>query len=213
MINFIPIFPLNTVVYPGEHLNLHIFETRYRQLITECFKEKKPFGIPVVLDKGLAEMGTLVSVTAIVKTYDDGKMDIQTRGIRIFNILEIVKEIPEKLYSGAIVNYPPNDESRHTVMMRNTLKTIRKMHGLLQITKDFKKPDEELVSYDIAHHAGLSLKEEYELLQLLKENQRLEYLKRHLKKVMPMIGGIENLKEKIKLNGHFRELKGFNFDL
>ena len=213
MINFIPIFPLNTVVYPGEHLNLHIFETRYRQLITECFKEKKPFGIPVVLDKGLAEMGTLVSVTAIVKTYDDGKMDIQTRGIRIFNILEIVKEIPEKLYSGAIVNYPPNDESRHTVMMRNTLKTIRKMHGLLQITKDFKKPDEELVSYDIAHHAGLSLKEEYELLLLLKENQRLEYLKRHLKKVMPMIGGIENLKEKIKLNGHFRELKGFNFDL
>ena len=213
MINFIPIFPLNTVVYPGEHLNLHIFETRYRQLITECFKEKKPFGIPVVLDKGLAEMGTLVSVTAIVKTYDDGKMDIQTRGIRIFNILEIVKEIPEKLYSGAIVNYPPNDESRHTVMMRNTLKTIRKMHGLLQITKDFKKPDEELLSYDIAHHAGLSLKEEYELLLLLKENQRLEYLKRHLKKVMPMIGGIENLKEKIKLNGHFRELKGFNFDL
>ena len=213
MINFIPIFPLNTVVYPGEHLNLHIFETRYRQLITECFKEKKPFGIPVVLDKGLAEMGTLVSVTAIVKTYDDGKMDIQTRGIRIFSILEIVKEIPEKLYSGAIVNYPPNDESRHTVMMRNTLKSIRKMHELLNVTKDFRKPDEELVSYDIAHHAGLSLKEEYELLLLLKENQRLEYLKRHLKKVLPMIGGIENLKEKIKLNGHFRELKGFNFDL
>jgi Lon protease-like protein len=213
MINFIPIFPLNTVVYPGEHLNLHIFETRYRQLITECFKEKKPFGIPVVLDKGLAEMGTLVSVTAIVKTYDDGKMDIQTRGIRIFSILEIVKEIPEKRYSGAIVNYPPNDESRHTVMMRNTLKSIRKMHELLNVTKDFRKPDEELVSYDIAHHAGLSLKEEYELLLLLKENQRLEYLKRHLKKVLPMIGGIENLKEKIKLNGHFRELKGFNFDL
>jgi len=213
MINFIPIFPLNTVVYPGEHLNLHIFETRYRQLITECFKEKKPFGIPVVLDKGLAEMGTLVSVAAIVKTYEDGKMDIQTRGIRIFSILEIVKEIPEKLYSGAIVNYPPNDESRHTVLMRNTLKSIRKMHELLHITKDFKKPDEELVSYDIAHHAGLSLKEEYELLLLLKENQRLEYLKRHLKKVLPMIGGIENLKEKIKLNGHFRELKGFNFDL
>jgi len=87
------------------------------------------------------------------------------------------------------------------------------MHELLHITKDFKKPDEELVSYDIAHHAGLSLKEEYELLLLLKENQRLEYLKRHLKKVLPMIGGIENLKEKIKLNGHFRELKGFNFDL
>ncbi|MFX7140708.1 LON peptidase substrate-binding domain-containing protein, partial [Acinetobacter baumannii] len=45
MINFIPIFPLSIVVFPGETLNLHIFEPRYRQLIQECFAEQKPFGI------------------------------------------------------------------------------------------------------------------------------------------------------------------------
>ena len=38
--------------------------------------------------------------------------------------------------------------------------------------------------------------------------QRLEYLKRHLFKVLPVVAGMENLKEKIQLNGHFREMKG-----
>ncbi len=80
------------------------------------------------------------------------------------------------------------------------------------MTKDFSKPDELLTSYDIAHHAGLSLEEEYEVLQLLHEMQRLEYLKRHLTKVLPVVAGMENLKEKIQLNGHFKEMKGFNFD-
>lgn len=70
MINFIPIFPLNIVVYPGEQLNLHIFEPRYKQLIRECVLEKKPFGIPTVIDHKLEEYGTRVFVTEIVKEYD-----------------------------------------------------------------------------------------------------------------------------------------------
>ena len=63
MTNFIPIFPLGIVVYPGEQVNLHIFEPRYKQLINDCFVTKKPFGIPAVLDNNVSEMGTLVKVT------------------------------------------------------------------------------------------------------------------------------------------------------
>ena len=59
MTNFIPIFPLAIVVYPGEDLNLHIFEPKYKQLINECFEQKKPFGIPVVIDNKMNELGTL----------------------------------------------------------------------------------------------------------------------------------------------------------
>ena len=55
MTNFIPIFPLELVVYPGEKLNLHIFEDRYKQLISECYKERKPFGIPPVIKNKIAE--------------------------------------------------------------------------------------------------------------------------------------------------------------
>ena len=212
MTNFVPIFPLGIVVYPGEALNLHIFEPRYRQLINECYAEAKPFGIPTVLNSGVAEMGTLVEITEIAEVHADGKMDIRTKGLQVFRILEIVKNIPEKLYSGAIVTYPHNKDTGHTELLRKVITGIRDLHRLLNISKDFKKEDTALSSYDIAHHAGLSLEEEYELLGLLHEWQRLEYLKRHLAKVLPVVAGLEGLKEKIILNGHFKELKGFNFD-
>ncbi len=213
MINFIPIFPLGIVVYPGEKLNLHIFEERYKQLVNQCFAEKKPFGIPAVVNDKISESGTLVDITEMVKVYEDGRMDIRTQGQNIFTVLEIVKTVPGKLYSGAIVNYPANSEVRNTVMTPRIIEGVRELHKLLDITKDFKKPDEELVSYDIAHHVGLSLEEEYELLQLMHESQRLEYLKRHLKKIIPVITGAEHLKEKVQLNGHFKELTGFNLDI
>jgi len=213
MINFIPIFPLEIVVYPGEQLNLHIFEDRYKQLINECFTEKKPFGIPSVINKRIAELGTLVKITEIAEVYEDGRMDIRTQGVSVFRILEVVQSIPNKLYSGAIVNYPGNQEYLQINMMQRVIAAIRELHRLLKTSKDFKKSDEELSSYDVAHHAGLTIEEEYELLGLLREDQRLEYLKRHLNKILPMVSGIESIKDKIKFNGHFRELKGFNFEL
>lgn len=209
MTNFIPIFPLGIVVYPGENLNLHIFEPRYKQLINECNKDKKPFGVPTVLNNRLQEYGSLVQVTEISQVYDNGEMDIKTKGVKVFRILEVIKEVPEKLYSGAIVNYPDNNEQGNPAKMQQVMESIRELHRLLNITKDFKKEDVELKVYEVAHHIGLSLDEEYELLGLMDERQRQEYLKRHLAKTIPMVSELEMLKEKIKLNGHFKNLGGF----
>jgi uncharacterized protein len=213
MTNFIPIFPLGIVVYPGEIVNLHIFEPRYKQLVNECHTEGKPFGIPTVIDNKLNEMGTLVRITEVVKVYDNGEMDIRTHGLRVFRVLEMIKSVPDKLFSGAIVNYPDNIEGPgKRQLMLKVIAAIRELHRLLDISKDFHKPDEELASYDIAHHAGLSVEQEYELLGLLREEQRQEYLKRHLGKVLPVIAEMETLKEKVKLNGHFSNLSSFKFD-
>lgn len=212
MTNFIPIFPLGIVVFPGEDLNLHIFEPRYKQLVNECYAEGKPFGIPTVLKNGLAEIGTLVEIKEIVEVYEDGKMDIRTKGMKVFRILEVVKAIPDKLYSGAIVNYLENDEKRHIIKTRNLVKNIRELHAMMKLNKEFKKPDHELLSYDVAHHAALSLDEELELLGLLREDQRLEYLRRHVNRILPIVGEMEQLKEKVKLNGHFKNLSS-NFNL
>jgi len=214
MTNFIPIFPLGVVVYPGESLNLHIFEPRYIQLVNECHAEKKPFGIPTIINNNLNEMGTLVEITELTKTYDNGEMDIKTQGLKVFRTLEVLKQVPDKLFSGAIVNYPDNIEGPgKPAIMQKVVAAIRELHRLLKVQKEFKKPDDQLTSYDIAHHAGLSLEEEYELLGLLKEVQRQEYLKRHLRKVLPVIAEMEQLKEKIKLNGHFKNLSSLDFDL
>ena len=211
MTNFIPIFPLKIVVYPGEQLNLHIFEPRYKQLIRECVETKKPFGIPAVLNDKISEMGTLMTVSEITREYDDGEMDIKTTGVLIFKILEVIKELPEKLFSGAIVTYPQNITRGSAGLMKKVLHGIREIHRTLGVEKDFKKPDNELTSYDVAHHAGLSIEDEYSLLEYFDELHRQEFLKRHLAKVIPVMEKMDLLKGKIKLNGHFKNLPGFNY--
>jgi Lon protease-like protein len=80
MTNFIPIFPLGVVIYPGEDLNLHIFEPRYKQLITECHQQKKLFGIPAIIESRLQDYGTLMEITEITTVHENGEMDIKTRG-------------------------------------------------------------------------------------------------------------------------------------
>ncbi|HVI48882.1 MAG TPA: LON peptidase substrate-binding domain-containing protein [Chitinophaga sp.] len=210
MTNFISIFPLGVVVYPGEQLNLHVFEPRYKQLAGECVAERKPFGIPAVINKEVMEYGTLVEIEKVAKVYDNGEMDLVTRGTSVFRTLEHINAIPDKLYGGAIVNYPENNSSGNSRLLDEVLHAVRELHAILQIHKVFKKPDNQLAAYDLAHHAGLSLQEEYELLHLFYEVQRLEYLKRHLHKVIPMMAEMERLKERVKLNGHFRNLSAEN---
>jgi uncharacterized protein len=210
MTNFIPIFPLGIIVYPGEDLNLHIFEPRYKQLVNECHSGKKPFGIPAVIDNKIQDYGSLIEITELSKLHDNGEMDIKTQGVKVFRILELIKEVPDKLYSGAIVNYPETYEKGNPEIMRKVMNSIRDLHRILNVKKDFKKEDGELTCYDVAHHIGLTIGEEYELLVLTDERQRQEYLKRHLAKVIPMVASMEQLKEKIKLNGHFKNLAGFD---
>lgn len=211
MTNFIPIFPLNITVFPNEKLNLHIFEPRYKQLINDCFSNKKPFGIPAVINNALQEFGCLVEVVEISKTYNDGKMDIKTKGLKIFRLLELVQEIPDKLYNGAIVTYPENIETALKANIEIIIKLTRKLHEEINVSKDFKKNDAELTSYDVAHHIGLTLEEEYEFLTLLKEDQRIEFIKRHLQRMLGELDKLQQLKTKITLNGHFKELGGVNF--
>lgn len=181
-------------------------------MINECHIAKKPFGIPTVIDNKMQDYGSMVEITELSQLYDNGEMDIKTKGVKVFRILEVIEKLPDKLYSGAIVNYPDNYEKGVPELMRKVMNSIRELHQLLKVNKDFKKEDYELTSYEVAHHIGLLLEEEYELLNLLDERQRQEYLKRHLTKSIPMVAGMEKLKEKIKLNGHFKNLGGVDFE-
>ena len=167
----------------------------------------------MIIDNRLQDFGTLMRISEITTTYDNGEMDIKTEGDKVFRILEVVKEVPEKLYSGAIVTYPDNYEKGNAQVLKRIVNSIRELHKLLNVQKNFNKKDTELKSYDLAHHVGLSLQEEYELLNLMDERQRMEYIKRHLTKVIPLINEMEKLKEKVKLNGHFKNLGSFNFEL
>lgn len=157
----------------------------------------------------MQEYGTFVVITEIKEVYADGKMDIRVKGQQVFRLLEVIKTIPDKLYAGAIVNYLPSYKEVLRNQMPLLLEQIYQLYRLLKIKKTFKPAEDKLVSYDIAHHAGLTIEQELELLILPREDQRQEYLKRHLKSLIKVINEMEKLKERVKLNGHFRELKSF----
>lgn len=211
MTNFIPLFPLAIVVFPGEEVNLHIFEPRYKQLINDCFTAKKPFGIPPVINNLVSETGTLTEITEISKVYENGEMDIKTKGIGVFKILEKIQELPDKLYHGAIVTYPHTSYTGSNSLMKKILSGLRELHLFLNVSKDFKKADKDLLSFDVAHHAGMSIEDEYHMLEFDQELHRQEYVKRHLVKVLAVAAQMNGLKNKIKLNGHFKNLEGFSF--
>lgn len=204
MTKFLPIFPLNLVVYPGQHLNLHIFEPRYKQLIAECQSQQKTFGIPSVLSDTLNEYGTEMEILEVTKVYDSGEMDIKTEGKKIFRIIEVLKEVPDKLYSAAVV-YEINHLPLDTTRLNPTLvDLITELHSLLgtnfNLFAKFKNP----LSYDVAQYIGLSAEDQYRLLSAPSERGRQWFMIQHLLKLIPSLKDAEQLKKRVQLNGHFR---------
>jgi uncharacterized protein len=214
MTNFIPVFPLEIVTFPGEKLNLHIFEPRYKQMIRECIELKKPFGLPPVFGNKPSEHGTLMEITEVAKVYDNGEMDIRTVGVSVFRVLEYVRQIPDKLYAGAIVTYPDNVmEQGDTQLSRLLMDEVKRLYTLLNVESKFPTEKKAMVSYEIAHLVGMNKEQEYEMLQLFNELQRLEYIRRHLKNIVPVIQELEAMKERVQRNGHFRNLNPGDFNL
>ena len=61
-------------------------------------------------------------------------------------------------------------------------------------------------SFQIAHKIGLSQEQEYSLLKMPTEAERQGFLIQHLERIIPILQEVEKTKERIKLNGHFKNL-------
>jgi Lon protease-like protein len=208
--SFLPLFPLNLVVFPHEDLNLHIFEPRYRQLINECLDEKKTFGIPPFISNTLMGYGTEIELKSLSKLHADGRMDIKTKSLRIFKVLNFQNPVKGKLYAGGDVFFVENEDLSE-VINSFLLTLVEKLYHLLKLKMDYDKPEYVPFSYRIAHKIGLSVAEEYQLLTISTEEERQEKLIEHLERVLPIVTEIERAKEKIAMNGHFKEFDPLNF--
>lgn len=97
----LPLFPLNTVLFPGMPLPLHIFEVRYQEMIARCLSENQPFGV-VLIRRGSAEGGPLatphdIGCTAAitqVEKLDEERLVIMTVGLERFRILSLQTDRP-----------------------------------------------------------------------------------------------------------------------
>ncbi len=205
---YLPFFPLKLIVFPGEELNLHIFEPRYRQLLADVEQSGSSFGICVYLD-AMSGFGTEVILEKVNKRYDDGRLDIQTRGLRPFKILSFDNPMHGKLYAGGTVSYLPDDPKIGEFLHHEFIFYLKEMLHLLNYQGELDV--QNINSYQFSHKLGLRLEEELELLQIESESGRTEYLIKHLKRMIPVIKAVELAKEKIKLNGHFKYLDPLNF--
>ena len=203
---FLPIFPLKLVPYPDETVNLHIFEDRYKQLINECFDEQKTFGMPVFINGKIMDYGTELELVAIRKTYPDGRMDISCEGKRIFKVNELHHTIPNKTYSGADVTFIQSDTQGDFVKNMNILEKVLDLYGLLKINKTIPEDPARVQMFEIAHHIGFSINQEYQLLTLATELERQEMVLDHLTSLIPTIEEMERLRERVRLNGHFKNI-------
>ena len=205
---YIPLFPLKLVAFPGEEINLHIFEPRYKQLITDIVQQRGTFGLAVYLDK-LMPFGTEVELKEVSKVYEDGRMDIKTIGKKVFEIMTLDNPMPQKLYAGGQVIFYENDPKIPENLYSEFLFYLKELFRLMNYTVDLIPL--QVNSFTYAHKIGLKLEEEYDLLQIDKEAERVKFLIRHLLKVIPILRDVEAAKVKIQMNGHFKSLDPLDF--
>ena len=95
MAETIPIFPLNTVLFPGAPMPLRIFEPRYREMLKFCMENDRRFGVNLIQSGvevgGSAEphmVGTIADITS-VRPEENGAIPISTRGGRRYRITSL----------------------------------------------------------------------------------------------------------------------------
>jgi Lon protease-like protein len=107
----IPLFPLNTVLFPGMPLQLHIFEERYKQMLSFCQETNSPFGV-VLIRQGVEALGPLATPYTIgcaafiksVKPLEEGRFAISAIGQERFKILGLSEKLPYLV--GEVAEYP-----------------------------------------------------------------------------------------------------------
>ena len=187
--NMLPIFPLSEVVmFPEMDLPLHIFEERYKQLISDCLKSDKQFGIVLERENNLcAKVGTLVEILD-VENLEDGMMNIFTEGKKRFEIISFLTEEP--YYVAEIKPYEDTDVEVDDEL-KSTLKKIKQMSSKALRTFDLisdeenskkiklpSKPDELL--FLIAVNLTCSHEEKQIILETKSIKHRAE-------KIMPLL--------------------------
>jgi Lon protease-like protein len=88
----LPLFPLNTVLFPGMVLPLHIFEERYKLMINHCLEAERPFGVLLIREgkeAGEPAVPYRVGTTALIaglNRLDGGQMNIVAIGSERFRL-------------------------------------------------------------------------------------------------------------------------------
>jgi Lon protease-like protein len=181
--SLLPIFPLELVLLPGVPLPLHIFEPRYKEMIAECLEQKKPFGIVRASSDGVAGIGCTAEIMSITRKYDDGRMDILTRGVERFEVIQVNHERSFLRAEISVVEDEPDKPSTEMVTLAMRLHAeIAKLAG-----EEPSGPEDGAgnLSFLLAGSLPLDLDFKQSLLATLSEAKRLAAVVKYLEAVLP----------------------------
>jgi Lon protease-like protein len=176
----LPLFPLNTVLFPHMPAGLHIFEERYREMIRDCQEQGTSFGVVAIregLEVGRAafpfDVGTLAQIHEL-ETLDDGRFNLVVAGASRFRVESISLN---RSYLVGTIRYLEDkrgDESVIPDLARRTSKAFIAYSAALrnladeprEKSEDTELPDDpELLSYLVAASLNVEVNRRQELLE------------------------------------------------
>ena len=206
----IPLFPLEVVLLPQTPLSLHIFEERYKLMIGECLAQDREFGVVYFDGSKVRKVGCTAKITSVLKRYNDGRMDIVTRGERRFVLKKIFDEKP---YLQGDVTYFDDQGEEHTEetdrAAREGIRLVKRVYGLMRkelILGEVPEQDPQTLSFVIAGNDGFTLDEKQKLLEMTSTSERLSACVECLNEVLHRMKIGEQVKKIISGNGNL--LKG-----
>jgi hypothetical protein len=133
------LFPLNTVLFPGAVLNIHVFEERYRRMIAECLDANEAFGVVLIREGQEAgdpdvmphEVGTTAEISEVTPL-PAGRYSVSTTGGRRFRIVRIVSRDPYLTADVQFIDDGADDaEARASDLTHRVLREFREYVKLL----------------------------------------------------------------------------------
>jgi len=180
----IGLFPLATVLVPGELMPLHVFEDRYRRLIGDCERHGQEFALLFADDDGTRELGCTAELVEVIERFDDGRLNIVVRGGEVVRVLEITRG---RAYTTARVE-PAEDDTDAGGEATSALELYLQVAETTGADPDPSITEQaELVSYAIAGRVEFPPAEKQRILEERSERGRLALVTELLTR------GLENL--------------------
>jgi len=176
MVDNFPLFPIGIIIFPGEIQPLHIFESRYKQLIHEMNETGGSFGIPYLAQGSISEYGSVVKVHKILACSPTGELDILVRGERLFRINSIFEKLPGKLYGGGTVEFLDMVNRKVSAQLAQQFSDYRQQ--IKEIDKDQSRQmigDPQRI-FEIAGQLPLDIEDKYALIKAQSHSAREQLL-------------------------------------
>jgi Lon protease-like protein len=195
----LPLFPLDLVLFPGAPLPLHIFEPRYKELIAECIAQKTTFGMIRARENALAEVGCSAVILDVNKTYEDGRLDINTEGGQRFAVRQLNQE--RAFLRGEVVFF----EDEPSQVTKSETDTVIQLHQQLfevlgqhvEVEKSYAS-----LSFQLAHELPVDLDFKQSILEMKSEAERVETLIDYYRTTIPKVEKTMRARDKASGNGH-----------